>query len=127
MALLSLSSCQSTKIKNQKWCGDFSPYGADCFETLTTKTWSLSQAEWDKERFGQVCTASKNYGDLKAALEKLCSAGRCTFVKDTLIFENEEKLGTFRSDEQRFIRLAHAFLLNVKHVNDKARRLRPIP
>jgi hypothetical protein len=39
-----------------------------------------SKPEWDKVRFGQICTASENFMHWKSTIEKFCSeTDRCTY------------------------------------------------
>lgn len=65
--------------------------GATCFHTLSTAARDLSKAQWDAERFGQLCTQAKNFADLKALVEKLCNqSGRCDYDKVDAFFEHVE-------------------------------------
>ncbi len=72
-----LSSCSSVKIYDDPWCADAGKYGAECFNTLTDKEFSLNKYEWDKLRVGQICTATKRPGEgykhVKVPLEKFCA------------------------------------------------------
>lgn len=91
-----LSGCNSIPIKNQEWCGDEGELGAECFNTLTADTRDLSPADWEQVRFGQVCTNTDNFADIKAALEKLCSkTGNCAYElkkKATAFMNNVNKI-----------------------------------
>lgn len=54
--------------------------GATCAHTLSEKTRDIEKKAWDEERLGQVCTQAKNIGEMKSAIEKLCSlSGACTY------------------------------------------------
>jgi hypothetical protein len=54
--------------------------GASCFHHLSDQERDLSKTQWDRLRFGQVCTSSRTFAEWKAAIEKLCSqSGRCTY------------------------------------------------
>lgn len=54
--------------------------GAACFHTLTSESRDLAKIDWDKERFGMVCTKAQNFAEMKAAVEKLCHKSKlCTY------------------------------------------------
>lgn len=69
---LTISGCSTVVINDAEWCADMGKLGATCVHTLTTDTRDLAKEQWDTERFGQVCTASENFANLKAAILKLC-------------------------------------------------------
>lgn len=71
-ALILLSSCAKIKISDSEWCGDAGPLGAFCFNTLSDKSRDIAKEDWDKERFGMICTKSENFAEWKASLLKLC-------------------------------------------------------
>lgn len=78
-----LNSCTNIKIKDDPWCADAGVFGAECFYTLSDKSFTLDQYHWNKLRVGQICSATENPGEgfknLKVAIEKLCSdTFRCT-------------------------------------------------
>lgn len=78
---LTVLSC-AVQIKNQRWYGDAGDDGAVWFETLTNATGDVDKADWDKLRFGMVCSVAQNYADLKAVLEKLChETNNCVYVE----------------------------------------------
>jgi hypothetical protein len=87
---MALSGCGHVTIKDAEWCGDMGDDGASCFHTLTDDTRDLPKAEWDKERFGSVCTKSENFANMKTAIEELChkAKGLCTY-------ETRKKLNAF--------------------------------
>lgn len=57
-------------------------YGASCFRTFSGYTRDIEKAQWDKERFGQVCGKPEAYADLKAALLKLCKKSKACSYED---------------------------------------------
>lgn len=87
--VLSLSlavSCGRIQIKNSEWCGDMGELGASCFHTLTDDSRDLDKYDWDKERFGQLCTQPENFTALKTAIEKLCYKNKkCTFEEKKIL------------------------------------------
>jgi hypothetical protein len=90
---LLLLSCSQVKIKDSEWCGDAGPYGASCFKTLSDNSRDIEKEEWDKERFGMICTKAENFAEWKIAILKLCKmAGRrCKYdVKQKVIRFNEK-------------------------------------
>lgn len=80
-----LASCASVRLLDAEWCADIGPAGASCFHTYTAQERDISKETWDAlsigpdHRFGKVCTDPENFGDLKAALQKLCRRARCTY------------------------------------------------
>lgn len=81
LALLTLSGCANVRIPDTEWCGDMGSEGAACFHTLSDDARDLPKAEWDAERFGQVCTTTNNFSAIISSVEQLCSmAGRrCSY------------------------------------------------
>lgn len=78
--VLTASSCATVLIKDQVWCADEGHLGADCYHTLTQEHLTLTKAQWDDARFGQVCTSANNFADIKGQLEKLChESRRCSY------------------------------------------------
>lgn len=79
--LLSLNSCSVVKIKDGEWCADAGREGASCFNTLSDNSRDISKEDWDKERFGMICTKSENFADWKKSILQLCKmAGkRCRY------------------------------------------------
>ncbi len=95
-----LASCAKVPIKDSEWCGDFGSEGASCFNTLSDNKRDISKEEWDKERFGMLCTKSQTFADWQASILKLCKASkRCSFENQKVIFN---------------------FMENVEIINDKA-------
>lgn len=94
----SLPKCGTITIHNAEWCGDRGNEGASCFHTNTEDFRRLNKAEWDAERFGQLCTKSENYADLEAALQKLCEkTNSCNFTED-----ERQKIENFFSKIRQF-------------------------
>ena len=75
-----LVSCARVELKNTEWCGDLGDSGASCFNTHNDNSREIQREEWDKERFGMLCTKSENFAEWKRAIEKLCiiAGKRCT-------------------------------------------------
>lgn len=73
-------SCGTVEIKDQTWCADEGPIGADCYHTLSPAHVQLDKMLWDSVRFGMVCTESQSLADIKGAIEKLCHQTKhCTY------------------------------------------------
>ena len=71
-----LSSCSRVKIKNHEWCADLGDMGADCFQTLSDEKRYPEKEQWDKERFGMLCTSSDTFADMKEIILKLCQVSK---------------------------------------------------
>jgi hypothetical protein len=96
---LMFSACGRVQIKNSEWCGDMGDLGASCFNTLSDDSRQLSKEQWDRERFGQVCTQGENFSDLKSAIEKLCfMTKRCTQAQKKIIEELGMKIDEFNKE-----------------------------
>lgn len=81
-----LSACGTIQIQDSEWCADLGDLGASCKTTLSGQLRRIEKADWDKERFGQVCTTSDTVANLKAAVLKLCNqTKRCTYEKRQMI------------------------------------------
>lgn len=79
---MGVSGC-TVAIKNQRWYGDKGAEGAEWFETLTQAHGTLTKDEWDKLRFGMVCSLPESFADIKAVEEKLCHQGNnCVYIVD---------------------------------------------
>lgn len=84
-----LESCGTVQIKDSAWFGDEGREGATEFHTLTNETHDYTLAEWDKLRFGMLCTPATTFADWKSVIEKLCSeSGKCTY-------ETKKKVNAF--------------------------------
>ncbi len=80
--LLTLISCGTVEIKDNEWCGDIGEYGATCYTMLSNKKRELDKVSWDEERFGMICGKAEAFGNLKAAIEKLCKKNKkCEYEK----------------------------------------------
>jgi len=95
-----VSNCARVKIKNSEWCGDLGEYGASCFNTNNDNYRDIPKNEWDKERFGMICTRAENYKEWKSAIEKLCKLAkfRCTF-------EDKERIEDISIKIEKFIEI----------------------
>lgn len=73
------STCHHIEIKDHIWCGDKGSIGASCFHDLTGEKSTLTKAEWDDLRFGQICTLDPEgnkgatFADYKYFIETMCS------------------------------------------------------
>lgn len=77
--------------------------GASCFNTLNDDSRDLDKEEWDRERFGQVCTQAQNFTDLKSNLEKLCYKNRkCTYEQKKILKRITRTLEKFNKDANDF-------------------------
>lgn len=97
LTLTLLVSCSQVKIKDHEFCGDAGPYGASCFHTLTDESRDIEKEEWDRERFGMICTNAESFADWKESLLKLCKlAGkRCRYIVKKKIIEFSDKVDGF--------------------------------
>lgn len=90
-----LASCGTVTIKNNEWCGDFGVGGASCFHQQGNQpVQRLSKEEWDKKRFGWLCTSPTSFADMKATILKLCKAyKKCQYdqTAQTVSFYNGEE------------------------------------
>jgi hypothetical protein len=67
--------------------------GASCFNTISDNSRDIEKDEWDKERFGMLCTKAESFANWKQAILKLCKlAGkRCKYdVKKKIIKFNDK-------------------------------------
>lgn len=73
-------TCKKVSINDAEWCGDMGRWGAECVQTFDKNVGrSLSKPEWDKIRFGMVCTRHQNLSNWSGAITKLCLDTRyCT-------------------------------------------------
>ena len=99
---LILTSCAQVKVSDSEWCGDMGPEGAYCFKTFSDSERELTQAEWDEERFGMICTSSESFRNFKAVIQKLCySTKRCTYdtqKKIDIFFSKTDSYDTKRKN-----------------------------
>ncbi len=85
-----VASCAPIKIYDDPWCLDAGAFGAECFNTISNKEFSLNKYEWDKLRLGQACTATQKpaegYLHFKVAITKACAdSHRCTVEQQKLL------------------------------------------
>jgi len=60
--------------------------GASCSHTLSDQKRDIPKAEWDQERFGQLCATPDSFANWKASLIKLCKETKlCTFAEEKAI------------------------------------------
>lgn len=92
-----LSGCGGVEIKDAEWCGDVGSAGASCYHTLSDAERDIPKDQWDKERFGMLCTQPENFANWKEAILQLCKQyGRCTFDEQQLIEKNEARVQDFK-------------------------------
>lgn len=54
--------------------------GAACFHSFSDESRELTKEQWDKERFGQICSDSDAFANWKKAILKLCRVSKmCTY------------------------------------------------
>ena len=81
--ILNLPNCTSVEIIDSEWCGDLGKEGALCTYTFSEvkADRELGYVEWEKERYGMVCTNPESFSNWKRSLLKLCEkTGKCVFV-----------------------------------------------
>lgn len=91
-----LNGCTTIKIKDDEICGDKGTLGASCFRMLSEGSRRIPKQQWDDERFGQLCMSSNAFGELKAALLKLCESTKCTFEDVKSIQNFGAKVDSFK-------------------------------
>lgn len=100
IGLLVASGC-TVQIKNQRWYGDIGLDGAIYFETLSEAEGVVTKPEWDKLRFGMLCTDAQSFADTKAVIEKLChESSRCTYEQVNQMRHFFLKAAKFRLDNR---------------------------
>jgi len=94
--VLTLSSCGSVKISDSEFCGDMGSEGAQCFNLLSDKERRILLPEWEKERFGMICTKADAFIEWKSAILKLCGlTKRCKYDVIQNVIQFEEKILDF--------------------------------
>ena len=79
LALTSLVNC-TIPLKDSKFYADAGPDGAYWFMSLSKGQGHLSQADWDKARFGMICETPEVFANLKEVIETLCAnTNECTY------------------------------------------------
>jgi len=83
-----VTSCGTVEIKDGEACADFGVNGAHCNWLFHDEPRELTFEQWDRERFGMICTKSANFKDWQADIQKLCAISkRCS--KKELEFLND--------------------------------------
>lgn len=96
LSILIISSCGHIQIKDAEWCGDLGQEGATCFHTISDANRDLTKAEWDIERFGQVCTTADSFANWKEAILKFCYlTKKCTYDAKQQIIQFNDKVQKF--------------------------------
>lgn len=91
-----LVSCANVTVKDNEWCGDLGILGADCFNSFSNNERSVSKSQWDKERFGMLCTKSSSFTNWKAAIMALCqNTGQCTYEVQDKVLKLDYKVKRF--------------------------------
>lgn len=94
-----LSGCTSVEIKDQAWYGNKGSLGAVEFHTLSSSQKDITKSQWNAILLTQplVCTSVETFGDVKKAVEQLCSICNCcdynTKVEITNFFNNVNSVG----------------------------------
>lgn len=101
-----VASCSSVKIYDDPWCLDAGAFGAECFNTLSNKEFSLNKYEWDKRRIGQACTATQKpaegYLHLKIAITKFCAdSGHCTIEQEQMLADVQAKMDAAQREAEQ--------------------------
>lgn len=80
ISLLSLAGCAQVEIRDHEWCTIAGLDGAYCFHTLSDKERDLTKEEFEALSLGWLAGSPEAYGNLKEAVEKLCSGNsKCTY------------------------------------------------
>jgi len=75
-------------IKDHTYFADMGDLGALEFHTFSPEEKDISKPEWDKKRFGMVCSSTDVFSENKANILKLCYDNpRCT-VEQAQALEN---------------------------------------
>lgn len=78
-APLVLNGCGSVEVHDAVWYGNKGELGAVEFHTLTTDEFEIDKTDWDTVLASKplVCTSVETFGDVKIAIEQLCSVCNC--------------------------------------------------
>lgn len=77
--------------------------GASCFKTHSDEQRDLSKEDWDRARFGQLCTGADVFANYKTALEKLCYITKSCTIEEKKILKNlGTKIETFNKDSNDY-------------------------
>jgi hypothetical protein len=94
---LSVLGCGTVAIKNEKFYANKGVLGAVAFDTLDAKQTELTLEQWMGllRTESLICSSVSTFGDIKAAVEQLCSVCNCCDYTDTaaaaLFFDNMTK------------------------------------
>lgn len=75
------------KISNIQFCRDKGPLGAVCAYWLNAKETKkrIPPTEWNRLRFGMVCTTEAGMGNINALIETFCQSRECVEQTKELI------------------------------------------
>lgn len=80
LSFVILTGCASVKIDDHEWCTIAGEDGAYCFHTISDKQRDLTKAEWESLSRGWLAGSPQAYGNLKTAVEQLCSeTNKCKY------------------------------------------------
>lgn len=84
--LVFASGCP-VKIKNLEFCRDKGKLGATCAYWLNAEETKrrIPVLEWNKKRFGMVCTSEESMGNINALIETFCQDRQCVEQLDELV------------------------------------------
>lgn len=95
------------EIPDLEFCADMGELGATCFTTLSNKERDVPKAQWDKDRFGQVCTPSESFAKIKETILKFCEVN-----KKRCRFEAVKQVEDFDSKVQNSVKKKHGVKKN---------------
>ncbi len=103
---LVLSACAKVQVKNKEWCSVAGVLGAgaDCAETLTTKTREMDVTEFiqwlepTSERGPAICMSSEDALETKNEIEQACAIlkNKCTAEEKAAIRRVSKRLEEMR-------------------------------
>ncbi len=66
-------------VPNIQFCRDKGKLGAVCAYWQNAKETKIQvpYPQWNKNRFGMVCTSERGMGNINATIEKLCQNQKC--------------------------------------------------
>lgn len=59
-----------------EWCADAGSLGAMCITSISGKEREIAKAEWDKARFGWLCTSPESFAEIKKVILKFCESNK---------------------------------------------------
>lgn len=66
--------------------------GATCSYNLSRRQRDLKKEEWDRERFGMLCTTSTGFSLLISALQKLCYKNKQCSYEEAILLDQTQKI-----------------------------------